>query len=175
MRSHARLSGYSIHQMLIVLPLGLLATAVVFDLIDLATGTGAFSVAAYWMLAAGVIGALVAVPFGLIDWYYIPSGSRAKRIGALHGAGNLLVILLFAASWLLRDEDGMVPVAALALSLSGALVALMSGRLGGELVSRHAVGVHDGADADSPSSLGYDEGKERRARAAQATRAARAL
>lgn len=150
--------GHSIHQMLIVFPLGLLATAVVFDLIDLATATGAFSIAAYWMICAGIVGGLLAVPFGLVDWLHIPTGTRARRIGAQHGAGNALVLLLFAASWLLRDDQGLVPVAALALSLTGAIVSMVTAWLGAEMVSRLGIGVYDDANADAPSSLNFDDG-----------------
>ena len=157
MRSHARLLGHPIHQMLIVFPLGLLATAVVFDLIDLATGTGAFTVAAYWMTAAGVIGAVAAAPFGFIDWLHIPAGSRAKRVGALHGAGNVVVTLLFAASWLLREPESDLSVWSLALSLSGAALSLVTAWLGGELVSRLGVGVYDDAGLNAPSSLHADD------------------
>ena len=157
MRSHARLLGHSIHQMLIVFPLGLLATAVLFDLIDLATGTGAFLEAAYWMTAAGVIGALVAAPFGFIDWLHIPRGTRARRIGALHGGGNLVVTGLFVASWLLREPEADVPVEALALALAGVALALVTAWLGGELVSRLGIGVYDDAGFDASSSLHLDD------------------
>lgn len=153
MKSHARLLGHPIHQMLIVFPLGLLATAVLFDLINVATGTEAFNVAAYWMIAAGIVGGLVAAPFGLVDWLHIPAGTRAKRIGAIHGIGNVGVLLLFAASWLLRAPEAPVPVLALALSLAGAALSLLTAWLGGELVSRLGVGVYDNAGLDTPSSL----------------------
>jgi uncharacterized membrane protein len=143
--------------MLIVFPLGLLATAVVFDLIDLATGTGAFTVAAYWMTAAGVIGAIAAAPFGFIDWLHIPAGSRAKRVGALHGGGNVVVTVLFATSWLLREPESDLSVWSLALSLSGAALSLVTAWLGGELVSRLGVGVYDDAGLDAPSSLDADD------------------
>lgn len=157
LRSHARRPGHPSHHWLMVFPLGLLATAVVFDLIDLATGTGAFAVAAYWMIAAGISGALVAAPFGLIDWLHVSGASRARRVGALHGIGNGLVLLMFAASWLLRDDQGMVPAAAVALSLAGAAVATVRVWLEGERVSRLGMGVQDNAEADAPSSLSLEE------------------
>jgi uncharacterized membrane protein len=94
MESKAR---HPVHPMLIVFPLGLLATAVVFDVAHL-FGAGPTMVAvAYWTMAAGIVGALVAAPFGTIDWLAIPAGTRAKRIGGLHGIGNLVVSALFIA------------------------------------------------------------------------------
>jgi len=54
------------------------------------------------MLVAGIVGGLVAAPFGVIDWLAIPHGTRAKSVGGLHGGGNVVVLLLFAVSWYLR-------------------------------------------------------------------------
>lgn len=154
MESRAKLLGHPVHQMLIVFPLGLLATAVVFDLVGLARAQGFWSELAYWMIAAGVVTGLLAAPFGLIDWLAIPDGTRAKRIGAVHGIGNVVVVLLFASSWLLRGDAPSAPVmAALALSFAGGGLALFTGWLGGELVDRLSVGVDDGAHVDAPSSL----------------------
>lgn len=154
MESRAKLLGHPIHQMLIVFPLGLLAMAVIFDVIALAFGNGYWSEIAYWMIAAGVITGLVAAPFGTIDWMAIPSGTRAKRIGAVHGVGNVLVVLLFAASWWMRSDAPRAPEAlALAMSFVAGGLALFTGWLGGELVDRLAVGVDEGAHLDAPSSL----------------------
>jgi uncharacterized membrane protein len=154
MESRAKLLGHPVHQMLIVFPLGLLAMAVIFDLIAIGLGDGYWSEIAYWMIAAGVVTGLVAAPFGFIDWLAIPNGTRAKRIGAVHGIGNVLVVLLFAVSWLMRGDAPRSPVAlALALSFVGGAIALFTGWLGGELVDRLAVGVDEGAHVDAPSSL----------------------
>ena len=154
MESRAKLLGHPVHQMLIVFPLGLLGTAVLFDLLALSLGIGYWSELAYWMIAAGVVTGLLAAPFGAVDWYAIPSGTRAKRIGAIHGAGNVVVLLLFAVSWFLRGEAPPAPSAvALALSFAAGALALVTGWLGGELVDRLGVGVDDGAHLDAPSSL----------------------
>src|SRR5512140_1174637 len=135
MESKAKLAGHPIHPMLIVFPLGLLATSFIFDIIRMAAGAGALGIASYWMIAAGVVGGLVAAVFGLVDWLAIPRGTRAWRIGAFHGAGNVVVVALFAASWFLRRGD---PVHAgsgpFILSLVAVLLALVTGWLGGELV-----------------------------------------
>ena len=157
MRSHARLFGHPIHQMLVVFPLGLLVASVAFDLIALALNSERAAFVAYWMLSAGLLGALVAAPFGLVDWMHIPRGTRAHRIGALHGGGNAVVTLLFAASWLLRGSDGELSVVAVALSVAGLLLAMVTAWLGGELVSRLGVGVYDDAGLNAPSSLHADD------------------
>lgn len=155
MESSAKAAGHPIHQQLIVFPLGLLATAVVFDVLRLITGNDDFATASWYMIAAGVLAGLLAAVFGAVDYWAIPAGTRARRVGALHGVGNVVVVVLFAVSWFLRgDEPGHVPTAlAFVLSLAGALLATATGWLGGELVDRLAVGVDDGAHVDAPSSL----------------------
>ena len=154
MESRAKLFGHPIHQMLIVFPLGVLAMSLIFDLIGRFAGLPGLHEAAYYMIAAGVVSGLVAAVFGLIDYLAIPSGTRAKRIGRLHGIGNVIVVVLFAASWFLRRDDPAQP-AILAIVLSAAAAALggVTGWLGGELVGRLGVGVDDGANLDAPSSL----------------------
>ncbi len=154
MESRARLLGHPIHQMLIVFPLGLLAMAVIFDIVALVRGDGYWSEVGYWMIASGIISGLVAAPFGFIDWLAIPPGTRAKRIGAVHGLANVVVLLLFAGSWLMRSDAPRTPETfAFVLSFGGACVALFSGWLGGELVDRLAVGVSSDANVNAPSSL----------------------
>ena len=150
----ARLLGHPIHQALIAFPLGLLGGAVLFDIIAIVISSPGLLQASYYMIAAGVISGLVAAPFGLVDWLGIPSGTRAKFIGAVHGLGNVVVLVLFAASWLLRRPDAVGPSgSALGFSSAGLLLALVTGWLGGELVDRLGVGVDEGAHVNAPSSL----------------------
>src|SRR5688500_9275343 len=154
MESGAQLLGHPIHPMLIVFPLGLLGMAVIFDVLALVFAQGYWSEVALWMIVAGIVTGLLAAPFGLVDWLAIPSGTRAKRIGALHGLGNVVVLLLFAGSAWLRWLSPHTPAGlALILSFSGLFLALITGWLGGELVDRLGVGVDDGANVNAPSSL----------------------
>jgi uncharacterized membrane protein len=154
MESKAKLLGHPIHQMLIVFPLGVLAMSLVFDLIARFAGLPKLHEAAFYMIAAGIISGLVAAVFGLIDFLAIPGATRAKRIGALHGVGNVIVVVIFAASWLLRRDDPARPeILAIVLSAAAAGLATITGWLGGELVDRLGVGVDDGANLDAPSSL----------------------
>src|SRR5258706_5363431 len=106
------------------------------------------------MIAAGISGGLLAAPFGWIDWWAIPKGTRAKSVGLWHGTGNVFVLVLFAASWLWRPKYPDRPdVLAYTLSFLGAGLALFTGWLGAELVDRLGIGVDDKAHPDAPSSL----------------------
>jgi uncharacterized membrane protein len=154
MEAKAKLLGHPIHQMLIVLPLGVLAISLVFDLIGRFAGSPNLHEAAFYMIAAGVVSGLLAAVFGLIDFLAIPSGTRAKRIGRLHGIGNVIVVVLFAVSWFLRRDHPATPeTLAIVLSAAAAALSGVTGWLGGELVDRLGVGVDDGANLDAPSSL----------------------
>ena len=154
MESRAKLFGHPIHQMLIVFPLGLLAMSLVFDLLARIAGWTQLHEAAFYMIAAGVISGLVAAVFGFIDYLGIPNGTRAKRIGRLHGVGNVIVVALFAASWFLRRDDPSRPeTLAIVVAAAAAALAMFTGWLGGELVGRLGVGVDEGANLDAPSSL----------------------
>jgi uncharacterized membrane protein len=154
MESKAKLLGHPIHPMLIVFPLGLLATAVAFDIVGLSAGDTSWFGISFWMIAAGIIGGLLAAVFGLIDWWAIPSGTRAKAIGLWHGLGNVVVVMLLIISWLLRRPAPAQPsTGALALSFIAVVLALGTGWLGGELVDRLGVGIDQGAHLNAPSSL----------------------
>jgi uncharacterized membrane protein len=154
MESRAKFLGHAIHPILIVFPLGLLTTSVIFDVVYLVTGNSTWALVSFWMIAAGVIGGLAAALFGFIDYLAIPSGTRAKRVGLWHGSLNVIVIVLFSLSWLLRRGlPELPPSSALALSFFAVILAAVGGWLGGELVERLGVGVDSGPNLDAPSSL----------------------
>src|SRR5215217_1524358 len=99
MESKAKLFGHPIHPMLIVLPLGLLSSALVFDIVYMVTGESGFATVSFWNITAGIVGGLLAAVFGLIDWLAVPDGTRAKRIGLFHAGSNVTAIVCFAMVW----------------------------------------------------------------------------
>jgi len=155
MESKVKVFGHPIHPMLIVFPLGLLVMALVFDVLYLATQQTTFTLVAFYDIAAGIIGGLIAAVFGFLDWLAIPGGTRAKRIGLLHGIGNVVVVSLFAISWLIRlnDPNRIPGTSGFLLALLAVLLGTVTGWLGGELVDRLGVGVDTDANLDAPSSL----------------------
>ena len=137
MKPRVRIAGQSVHNMLIVFPLGLLGTSFFFDLAWLALERGELAVVSWWMIFAGVIGSIVASLFGVVDWLAIPRGTRAWVLGAWHGGGTTLVAALFAISWVVRRGNPAHPEAvAIALSAAGVLLSLLTGWLGGVLADR---------------------------------------
>lgn len=154
MESRVKVLGHPLHTMMVMIPFGLLAGSVLFDLIALVTDNPALHYAAFWMIGIGVLAGVAAAIPGAIDFFTIPRHTRAWRVGALHGAGNLAMVALFAISWILRRELPSDPDAIpLTLSVIAFGLACATGWLGGELVDRLGVGVDDGANLDAPSSL----------------------
>ncbi len=155
MESRFKVLGHPVHPVLIVFPLGLFITSVIFDILYLATDNELFTTVAYYNIIVGIIGGLLAAVFGLIDWLGIPGGTRAKSIGLYHGLGNAVIVLLFAGSWLLRmnADDNLPSTLALVLSFAGVALGVVTGWLGGEMVDRLGVGVDPGANLNAPSSL----------------------
>jgi uncharacterized membrane protein len=144
--------------MLVVFPLGLLATSLVWDVVYLATGNVMWAQTSFWTIVAGLGGALIAAVPGFVDWLGIPRGTRAWRVGAWHLVLNLIVVVLFVVSAGLRlantlgsytapDMLDMIP------GWAALVLAMVSGWLGGELVERLGVGVYDDANLNASSSL----------------------
>jgi uncharacterized membrane protein len=154
MESKVKVAGHAVHPMLVVFPLGLLSTAVIFDILYLFSNRAQWTEVAYYMIGAGVIGGLGAALFGWLDWFAIPRRTRAKRVGLYHGLGNVLVLTLFVLSWILRSEHpSSPPTDALVAGIGGLIVGVITAWLGGELVGRLGVGVDEGAHLDAPNSL----------------------
>lgn len=152
MESRAKFLGHPIHQMLIPFPLGAFALSVAMDVVHSKTGRREHGRAAVNALDFGLGAAVVAAPFGLIDWLQIETNSTAKHVGAWHALGNVMVMSLFAASRLMRLCDNRSK-AAKWVSGSAFLVSGATAWLGGELVVRHRIGVHDGT-AQEPAATG---------------------
>jgi uncharacterized membrane protein len=157
MKSRVVFAGHAVHPMLIVFPLGLLATSVVWDVCALATHEPRWALIAYWTIVAGVVGGLLAAVPGFIDWLGIPRGTRAKTLGTYHLIINLVVIALFVISLVGRSlttrGDALAGPGWMVLGWIAVSLAIVSSWLGGELVETLGISVKDGANPDAPSSL----------------------
>ena len=142
--TNARVAKHPIHPMLVVFPLGLWVTALVFDIIHAATGSAAMRTVAFWNIGAGVIGALLAAIPGFVDWLGLTG--RAARIGTYHMLLNLGGVAIFALNWWIRTRLSGESLWPLVLSIVGVVGLAIAGWLGGDLVYRHRVGVEEDAD-----------------------------
>lgn len=142
--------GHPFHPILVTVPIGAWVASLVFDVISRAGDDGeVFAKGAWWLIAIGIVGALVAAMFGFLDLLAIPTRTRAFATALIHMGLNLAVLALFAVGLALRhsrldDGDG-TPVGLLVLSAVALAVLGVSGWLGGKLTYRYGVRVVDEA------------------------------
>ena len=142
--SRASIAGHPIHPMLVVIPLGLWVTALVFDIVRAVTGNPLWTTLAFWNIVLGVAGALLAAVPGFLD--YPGMAGRIGRIATWHMALNLGAVVLFAVNAFVRMRVGPDSGWPLALSVIGVVGVFVSGWLGGEMVYRERYGVQEPGD-----------------------------
>ncbi|MFF0266997.1 DUF2231 domain-containing protein [Kribbella sp. NPDC004536] len=137
--------GHPYHPVMVTIPIGAWVASVVFDIVALTAGgdVAAFREGAYWLIAIGVVGAVLAAFFGIMDLLTIPQSTKAFRTAVTHMSINLTVVVLFVVSFALRASHGYENsnVAAFVLSLIGVALLGASGWLGGKLAYRYGVRV----------------------------------
>jgi len=136
--------GHPFHPVLVTVPIGAWVASLVFDVVSRASDDPeTFATGAYWLIGIGVLGAVVAALFGMLDLLSVPKGTRARRTGQLHMVLNSAVTAAFAVSFVLRrgDTDDEVSAGLIALSVVALTVLGLSGWLGGKLTYRYGVRV----------------------------------
>ncbi|HJW57098.1 MAG TPA: DUF2231 domain-containing protein [Burkholderiaceae bacterium] len=139
MKTPASIAKHPIHPMLITIPIGLWIFSFVCDLFFVfGNGGENWRVVAFYTMAGGVIGALLAAIPGFIDLLSLPSG--VKRIAILHMSINLGIVVLYIINLWLRTRvvETTTPQW---LSLISVLALGVSGWLGGKMVHVHGVAV----------------------------------
>ncbi len=140
-KSTARLAGHPIHPMLVPFPIAFLVGALLTDIGYVLWG-GMWAYASSWMIGAGIVSALLAALFGLIDFLGEPR-IRKLRPARLHLIGNLTAVVLAIVNLLVHNRDGALAVLPWGIALSAVVVLLLlfNGWMGGEMVFRHGVAV----------------------------------
>jgi uncharacterized membrane protein len=152
--------------MLVVFPIGLFVVAFLCDIALITTGNSVYGTVAYYTIAAGIIGALLAAVPGFIDYASL-RGPRLRSIGTWHMILNLSVVVLFAINFYLRTQSGLeltggsttIPAT---LSVIGVILLGISGWLGGEMVYVHGVGVEPGGRTGVDEDAKFREDSPRR-------------
>ena len=140
--------GHPFHPALVTVPIGAWVASLVFDLASReAHDPVVFATGSAWLIGVGLVGAVVAAGFGLLDLLAIPPGTRVWRVGLAHMSCNLTATTLFAVAWFVRRDD-VAPATGtswphLLISLVALVVLSAGGYLGGELAYRYGVRVAD--------------------------------
>ena len=146
MKTRASFAGEPIHPMFVHYPIALWTTSVITDVIFYFCRNTSLILISKFLIAAGIVGAIVAAVFGLIDWMGITEPA-AKKIGNWHARLNITALILFGVSLYLRMKNYGAPLVGFHLkipflvSVAGWLLMAISASLGGKLVYQHRMGV----------------------------------
>jgi uncharacterized membrane protein len=165
-----------LHAALNDLPTALLLTALLFDLIALATRREGLRLVSFWTLVVGAIGGVMAVVSGLQAEEHIAHGEAVHEIMEQHERLALITLGIFAvlALWRIVRERKMRAAernVVTLLTLVGVGVLFVTANYGGRLVFDHAAAIpsdvlqtelhersedhhHHGKEEASPASAG---------------------
>ena len=140
--------GHPFHPIMVTVPIGAWVASLVFDIASRAADhPGVFTQGSKWLIAIGVLGALVAAMFGFLDLFAIPTGTPAQRTALVHMTLNLCVTVAYAANFWWRHsshQDGdPVAIGQIILSAVSLAALALSGSLGGKLAYHYGVRVAD--------------------------------
>jgi uncharacterized membrane protein/nitrite reductase/ring-hydroxylating ferredoxin subunit len=137
--------GHPIHTAIIHFPIGLFVLSVLFDLsTHIINPSTPLVTGSYYALGIAILAALLAAITGFADWLDIRMDHPGKGMANLHMFLNLIAVILFATSWVLRIdhlEIEQTPVAAMLISIAGLGLLSVSGYLGGRLVYEQGISV----------------------------------
>jgi uncharacterized membrane protein len=141
--SKAAIAKHPIHPMLIPFPIAFLVGTLVADVIYLISHQSFWAQTSFWMNIAGVITGVIAAVIGLVDFF---GNVRIRKLlpAWIHLVGNLIVMGLAVVNIFVRvNNPDIVPNLGIALSAAVALLLVVTGWFGGEMVFRHRVGVRE--------------------------------
>lgn len=149
MKTRASVFGGPIHPMLVHYPIALWTTSVITDVIFYFHRNGSLILISKFLIAAGIVGALLAAVPGVIDWLTI-TDPAAKNTGNLHLILNVSALFLFAVSLYLRMKNYGAPAVSshlkipFVVSVAGWVDMAIGASLGGKLVYKYRMGVEEG-------------------------------
>jgi uncharacterized membrane protein len=141
MKDVARVGNHPIHPMFVTFPIGLWIFSLVTDIIYRVNGNEMWANVAYYSMAGGIIGAILAALPGFVD-YFALKPSRVKDIALWHMLINVSALILFCINLYYRTgaPDAAGPFY---LSIIGVLGILVSSWLGGQMVYVHGLAVDE--------------------------------
>lgn len=150
--------GHPYHPILVTVPIGSWVASLVFDISShVVDSPGFLNRGSEWLIAIGVIGAVLAAGVGLLDLLAIPRGTTAFKTALVHMSLNLTVTAAYVVNFFWRHGDygHAVKAGQLVLSIIALVVLGASGWLGGKLSYRYGVRVAD----ERTQAEGYTTGR----------------
>src|SRR5713226_9662839 len=109
MKTRASFAGEPIHPMFVHYPIALWTTSVITDLIYYFCRNTSLILISKFLIAAGIVGAIVAAVFGLIDWWAI-SDPVVTKVANWHARLNIIALIVFGVSLYLRLKHYGAPL-----------------------------------------------------------------
>ena len=140
--STAKIGGHPIHPMLIPFPIVCFIGVLVTDIVFLNNHIHGWATASRYLLAIGIVMALLAALAGLTDFF---GDKRIQGSDAIkHMLANVTAVVLEIVNFFVRlHTDAPIGGIGIVLSVIVVLILLYSGWKGGDLVFRHGIGVRD--------------------------------
>lgn len=157
MRSTASFAGHPVHPMLVPFPIALWVFSLIADIIVLLKFDPVWSSIAYFTMAGGTIGALLAALPGFVDLFTLPP-SRTRKIGIWHMSINFSIVVLYVVNLLWRRHVVPDALGPFLLSVFAVLLLMVSGWLGGEMVYVHGVAVEP-VEGEKPGGPNVSSGR----------------
>ena len=148
--------GHPSHPMVVHFPTALFPTSLLFDLLSWGITQPALVTAAFLNIAVGLLGSILAIITGLVDYFGMVPGSRKHRVTTWHLLLNLPMVAIFAFSLVLRwleMDAARTPLYIIGLSLVGLILLIVGNYFGSELVYRMGMRVNTGRLRETPLLL----------------------
>jgi uncharacterized membrane protein len=139
--------GHPIHPFVVPLPIGAFVSSLIFDILTWtkADGLPYLVDGAYWLIGVGLIGALIAAVFGVLDLVRIPRRTPPFTTAVRHLTLNVVAAVLFVIGYYWRAGDHVeldrTRPGQLALSAVGVAVLISAVWLGQKLTYHYGMRV----------------------------------
>ena len=154
MSTRVTIAGHPVHAMLVTIPIGLWVFTLTSDVVFAITGDTRWEATAFFTLAGGIAGALLAAVPGVFDLLGLHE-PHERRVGIIHMSLNLAIVVVQVINFALRTSLQAETSLSFALSVLAVAALLVSGWLGGQLV--HVFGVtqpgHTSSHSPQPDRL----------------------
>lgn len=133
--------------MMVTFPIAFLMGALGTDLFYWVTADPFWPRVSLWLIGAGTVMGIAAGIAGTIELFIVPR-IRQRSASWDHFIAAVMLLSVGFANWMLRigDAEGTVLPWGMYLSALGALLVAFAGWLGGHLVFKHHIGIHDEED-----------------------------
>ena len=135
--------GHPFHPFVVPLPIGAFLSSLIFDILTWtrADGLPYLVDGAFWLIGVGLVGALIAAGFGVLDVRTVPRRTRPFAIAMTHLGLNVTAAVLFAIGYAWRAGDHVeldkTRSGQLALSAVAVAILLAAAWLGQTLTYRY--------------------------------------